>query len=211
MRRYTLTDRLIGSLEQGLTFLCTPSQATRPSPALRYPEAELSPKQIRQQIALMRINHAGEIAAQGLYQGQALTAQWAHTRAHMEQAAKEEIDHLAWCQERLQELGGRSSYGDPLWYFGALFIGAVAGIAGDRWSLGFIAETENQVSAHLANHLMRSAKEDEKTQRILMQMKTDEEQHATQAIEAGAASLPKPIQWLMKLTAKFMVCTAYYL
>lgn len=211
MRHYSLQDRMLSSLEQGISILCNKPLAQRDNPALPYAEAKLSPKQIRHQIGLMRVNHAGEMAAQGLYQGQALTAKQAHTELHMKQAAQEEIDHLAWCQDRLYELEGRTSYLDPLWYFGSLIIGAAAGIAGDRWSLGFIAETEHQVAAHLANHLAQCASEDRKTQSILTQMKVDEEKHATQAIANGAAVLPKPIQWLMKFTSKIMVTTAYYL
>jgi len=211
MRHYSLQDRLFSSLQQALSILSNKPIAQRENPGLRYGEAKLSPQQIRHQIGLMRVNHAGEMAAQGLYQGQALTAKQAHTELHMKQAAQEEIDHLAWCQERLSELEGRTSYLDPLWYFGALLIGAVAGMAGDQWSLGFIAETENQVSSHLANHLAQCATEDRKTQSILMHMKNDEEQHARQAIAHGAAKLPNFIQLLMKCTSKIMVTTAYYL
>lgn len=211
MRHYSLQDRILLHLEQSISMFCRKPVAKRDNPALPYAEAKLSPKQIRHQIGLMRVNHAGEMAAQGLYQGQALTAKQAHTELHMKQAAQEEIDHLAWCQDRLTELGGRTSYLDPLWYVGALLIGATAGMAGDHWSLGFIAETENQVSTHLANHLARCATEDRKTQSILTQMKNDEEQHAAQALAHGGIQLPKPIQWLMKCTSKIMVTTAYYL
>ena len=150
------------------------------------------------------------MAAQGLYQGQALTARLENVRQQMAQAAQEEIDHLAWCRERLEALGSRGSYLDPLWYVGAVLIGALAGMAGDRWSLGFIAETEHQVSTHLQNHLDKLPPHDKKSECILAQMKRDEEQHAADALAAGGAPLPTPIKALMHLASKIIFTTPYY-
>ncbi len=212
MRALNQADRVIQHIDQTLSFLCNrqSNQLQRPNPAISYPEAKLLPQQIKNTIGLMRVNHSGEIAAQGLYQGQALTAKLVGTREHMEKAALEEIDHLTWCYQRLTELGGRSSYLDPIWYLGALLMGAGAGLIGDHWSLGFIAETERQVSAHLENHLSQLAQSDQKTQSILLQMKEDEERHAQHALESGGNKLPQPIKFLMRLASKLMVTTAYY-
>ena len=183
----------------------------------------------RHAAGLMRINHAGEVAAQGLYHGQALTARRPGIRAAMEQAAREEGDHLAWCRDRLDELGDRPSLLAPLWYAGSVAIGALAGAAGDRWSLGFMAETERQVEGHLQDHLSRLPgllaagwvegrrrgplpplpAEGDRSRAILQQMKVDEAEHARSALDAGAAELPLPVRLLMKLTAKVMTTTAY--
>ena len=159
----------------------------------------------------MRINHAGEICAQALYQGQALTAQLPNVRDKMEQAAAEENDHLAWTAGRLRELGAHTSYLNPLWYAGSFAIGAAAGLAGDKWSLGFVAETERQVIRHLEGHLARLAPQDAKSRAILEQMKDDEAHHATVAIEHGAAEFPEPVKQLMQLTSKFLTTAAYWL
>lgn len=158
----------------------------------------------------MRVNHAGEVAAQGLYQGQALTAKLNNIREKMQHAADEEIDHLVWCQQRLQELDSHTSYLHPLWYLGSFTIGAVAGLAGDKWSLGFVAETENQVSEHLASHQRKLPNDDLKSKAIITQMREDEIQHAKMAVSAGAADLPRGIKWLMTITAKVMTATAYW-
>ena len=211
MRQTSSIDQFIQHVDRAFGFLSQQkSSAMRENPAHALAEPELSPAEIKHTIGLMRVNHAGEVAAQGLYQGQALTAHDAETAEHMQQAAQEEIDHLAWCQERLTELGGRSSYLDPLWYLGALCIGATAGLIGDKWSLGFIAETENQVSEHLQNHLGLLPPQDKKSEHILVAMKTDEERHATHAIETGGAPLPALVKFFMRLSAKVMVKTAYY-
>ena len=211
MRQTSSIDQFIQHVDRAFGFLSQQkSSAMRENPAHALAEPELSPAEIKHTIGLMRVNHAGEVAAQGLYQGQALTAHDAETAEHMQQAAQEEIDHLAWCQERLTELGGRSSYLDPLWYLGALCIGATAGLIGDKWSLGFIAETENQVSEHLQNHLGLLPTQDKKSEHILVAMKTDEERHATHAIETGGAPLPALVKFFMRLSAKVMVKTAYY-
>jgi ubiquinone biosynthesis monooxygenase Coq7 len=159
----------------------------------------------------MRVNHAGEISAQALYQGQALTARLPTVRGKMEQAAVEENDHLAWTAERIRELGTHTSVLAPFWYAGSFAIGALAGIAGDKWSLGFVAETEHQVIRHLDAHLARLPEQDAKSRAILELMRTDEARHATTALAAGGATLPEPVRRLMALSSKVMTTTAYWL
>jgi len=159
----------------------------------------------------MRINHTGEVCAQALYQGQALTARDPQTRAAMERSAAEENDHLDWCEHRVEELGGRLSLLNPLWYAGSFAIGAVAGAIGDKWSLGFVAETEKQVENHLQEHLDQVAPEDQRTRAILEQMKTDEIEHGEKAVAYGGASLPAPIRLAMKASSKLMTRSVYYL
>ena len=177
---------------------CIPA---RPNPAGKLPQATLEPGSRQHVAGLMRVNHAGEICAQALYAGQAATARDTRVREAMQQAADEEIDHLAWCETRLDELGSKPSVLNPLWYAGSFAIGAMAGLAGDRWSLGFVRETENQVEAHLQEHLERLPADDARSQPILDQMKNDEAEHARMAEEAGAAELPKPIRSAMAVTA----------
>ena len=174
------------------------------------PESVRSDTDRRHVAGLMRVNHAGEVAAQGLYQGQAATARLDGVRAAMEQAAQEEADHLAWCESRLADLGSRPSLLNPLWYAGSYSIGAAAGLAGDRWSLGFVAETERQVVRHLEEHLERLPTDDERSRAILEQMKTDEEQHGAQAIESGGDALPAPIRGAMTLVSRLMTRGAYW-
>jgi ubiquinone biosynthesis monooxygenase Coq7 len=157
----------------------------------------------------MRVNHAGEIAAQGLYQGQALTAKLERVREQMERSALEEEDHLAWCENRLTELGSGPSALAPLWFGGAYAMGALAGAAGDRWSLGFVVETERQVVEHLESHLEHLPEADKKSRAVVAQMRADEQEHAQVAKRAGAADLPAPIKALMRLTAKVMTTTVY--
>ena len=159
----------------------------------------------------MRINHTGEVCAQALYQGQALTARLPQVRNRMERAAAEENDHLDWCEGRLQELDSRTSLLNPIWYAGSFAIGAAAGLAGDKWSLGFVAETEQQVGAHLDDHLNRLPERDSKSRAILEQMKEDEARHADQALKAGGAVLPGPIRFAMRLSSKIMTGTVYWL
>jgi ubiquinone biosynthesis monooxygenase Coq7 len=158
----------------------------------------------------MRVNHAGEISAQALYQAQALTARSAATRTSMKQAAEEENDHLAWCAQRLEELGGHISHLSSIWYLGSFAIGTLAGLAGDKWSLGFLAETEEQVVRHLEAHLENLPSEDHKSRKIVSQMRADESEHATMAVEIGAVALPKPIKKMMALFSKVMTKTAYW-
>jgi ubiquinone biosynthesis monooxygenase Coq7 len=161
--------------------------------------------------ALMRVNHTGEICAQALYQGQALTARNATARAALEQAAAEETDHLAWTAQRIEELGGRASLLNPLWYAGSFALGAAAGFLGDKWNLGFLAETERQVEGHLEGHLDRLPAQDEKSRAIVNEMKVDEARHARTALEHGAAELPEPAKLAMKLGSRVMTRTAYWI
>lgn len=159
--------------------------------------------------ALMRINHVGEICAQALYQGQAITARTDHAREALERAADEETEHLAWTLQRIEELGGRPSLLNPLWYGGALSIGVLAGLAGDRWSLGFVAETERQVEAHLEGHLRQAPANDLRSREILAQMSEDERGHADMARDMGGAELPLPVKGVMRLAARVMTTLAY--
>jgi ubiquinone biosynthesis monooxygenase Coq7 len=159
----------------------------------------------------MRVNHTGEICAQALYQGQALTARNLQAKAALEQAAQEETEHLAWTERRIAELGGRKSLLNPAWYAGSFAIGALAGLLGDRWNLGFLAETERQVVAHLEGHLQRLPAEDSKSRAIVEKMKQDEARHATTAIEHGASALPQPARDAMRLSSKVMTETAFWI
>jgi ubiquinone biosynthesis monooxygenase Coq7 len=214
MRHYSLLDRLITPLDQTLRTLFASHVAARPYPAENLPEApEIAdlPETRRHAAALMRINHSGEVAAQALYQGQAFVSQADATRASLMEAAREETDHLAWCAERIRELGGRTSALNPLWYAGSFTIGALAGLAGDRTSLGFVAETERQVVEHLEGHLQRLPTSDVRTRAVIQQMSADEERHGRNAMLAGGAELPRPVRALMKLTAKVMTRTAYWI
>ena len=211
-RNISALDRLIGEFDQALhTVLGPPPASDRPNPAVGRNEAELSAAEHELAGRLMRVNHAGEIAAQALYQGQALTAKLPVVRAKMQQAADEENDHLAWTARRVRELGTHTSLLGPFWYAGSFAIGAAAGLVGDKWSLGFVAETEHQVVAHLERHLARLPAADAKSRAILETMRDDEARHATVAIEAGAATLPAPIKTAMTLASKVMTGTAYWI
>lgn len=211
-RRYSPFDRFIDGLDQALRTALGPApEPSRPNPAAAHAEADLPAAERELAGRLMRVNHAGEISAQALYQGQALTARLPTVRDKMEQAAVEENDHMAWTEERIRELGTHTSVLGPLWYAGSFAIGALAGIAGDKWSLGFVAETEHQVIRHLDAHLARLPEQDMKSRAILEQMRTDEAQHATAALAAGGATLPEPVRQLMALTSKAMTSTAYWL
>ena len=211
-RHFSSMDRLIAGLDQALhTVFGPPPAAGRANPAHAQPEADLDATERELAGRLMRVNHAGEIAAQALYQGQALTARLPRVRDKMEQAAREENDHLAWTAERIAELGSHTSRLNPVWYAHSFAIGAVAGVAGDRWSLGFVAETEHQVVQHLDEHLARLPRKDHKSRAILEQMRVDEAQHATAAMEAGATKLPPAVQKLMGLTSKIMTRTAFWI
>jgi len=191
------------------TLFGKPSTTERENPENNISESALSESEKELAGRLMRINHSGEVAAQGLYQGQALTAKLPEVRQKMERAAEEENDHLAWCEQRINELGTHTSYLNPLWYLGSVAIGASAGLAGDKWSLGFVAETEHQVVEHLTSHLDKISENDHKSRAILEQMKEDESQHATVALNAGGAALPKPVKSFMTLTSKIMTKAAY--
>ncbi|AXQ28258.1 2-polyprenyl-3-methyl-6-methoxy-1,4-benzoquinone monooxygenase [Solimonas sp. K1W22B-7] len=207
-RDYTPADRLLSRLGQGLALLA-PKTAQRSNPADRLPEAELQDEQRRHTAGLMRVNHAGEIAAQALYHGQAFVARDGKVRDHLLAAAHEEQDHLQWCEERLRELGSSPSRLQPLWYAGSFAIGAAAGLAGDRWSLGFVEETEKQVSEHLDEHLRELPEADQRSRAILKTMRDDEARHASEAQEAGARPLPYPVRELMRKVAGFMKKGAY--
>ena len=211
-REISFIDRALISIDHGMrTVFGAPTTSERPDPAAHLPEAELTDAERRTAARLMRVNHAGEVAAQALYQGQSLTARLPEVRDKMERAALEENDHLAWCERRGKELGGHTSLLNPLWYAGSLAIGALAGRIGDKWSLGFIVETEHQVVRHLDDHLGRLPPSDVRSRAILSQMKNDEAHHATTALEAGAAPLPETVKRLMTLTSRVMTSTAYWI
>ncbi|MDP1683384.1 MAG: 2-polyprenyl-3-methyl-6-methoxy-1,4-benzoquinone monooxygenase [Burkholderiales bacterium] len=205
-----MLDRLIVEFDKGLRTLFAPAGTVRPLPGKQVDEAILSEPEKRLAAALMRVNHSGEICAQALYQGQALTARNPAAKAALEQAAQEETEHLSWCETRIRELGSHTSYLNPLLYTGSLAIGAFAGVLGDKWNLGFLAETEHQVEAHLARHLERLPVQDAKSRAIVEQMKQDEARHATTALEHGGAELPLPVKLGMKLSSKLMTKTAYW-
>lgn len=204
-------DDLIVQFDLGLRTLLAPARTSRPLPGQRLDEAEMSAEQKRSSAALMRVNHCGEICAQALYQGQALTARAPEIQRSLEVAAQEETEHLNWCESRIHDLGGRKSLLNPAWYAGSLALGALAGAAGDRWSLGFLAETERQVVRHLEGHLQRLPAEDVKSRAVVEQMKEDEARHAATAIGEGGAELPAPVRLAMKFSAKLMTRTAYWI
>ena len=207
---HSLLDRLLIGFDEALR-TCVPgsSHAERESPGRAQPESELDESQARHVAGLMRINHTGEVCAQALYRGQAATARLGEVRASMEEAAAEEIDHLVWCEQRLDALGSRPSLFNPLWYGMSFGLGAVAGIAGDRWSLGFVAETEKQVCEHLEDHLRKLPEDDHKSRAVLEQMLIDEEKHGTAAKQAGGADLPEPVRTAMTTMAGLMKQVTY--
>jgi 3-demethoxyubiquinol 3-hydroxylase len=203
-------DNLIIAFDNGLRTLLAPAHSARPHPDAGVAGNELSADEKQLAAALMRVNHSGEICAQALYQGQALTARNPEARAALEQAAAEETDHLAWTAQRIGELGGHVSLLNPLWYAGSFALGAATGLLGDKWNLGFLAETERQVEGHLAGHLDRLPPQDEKSRLVLEQMKEDEARHARTAIEHGAAELPEPVKLAMKLGSRVMTRTSFW-
>jgi ubiquinone biosynthesis monooxygenase Coq7 len=204
-------DSLIVDFDQGMkTLFGVQSASDRVNPGNEVSEQPLTRDEIKHSAALMRINHVGEVCAQALYQGQAITARTPRVKNKMQQAAAEEVDHLVWCQQRLEQLNSHTSYFNPFWYTGSLALGLIAGIAGDQWSLGFVAETERQVVQHLDDHLHSLPKEDAKSRAIVTQMREDESYHATVALEAGAVELPEPIKVVMRLSSKFMTSIAYW-
>ena len=210
-RHFSPMDRLLSRVDSALRTL-TPGSARaerQPPNADPQPEAPLNPSERRHVTGLMRINHTGEVCAQALYQGQASTATLPHVRHAMEAAAREEEDHLAWCYDRIRELGGVPSRLNPLFYAVSYALGAGAGLAGDRWSLGFVSETEHQVVRHLENHLTRLPAGDRRSRAILEQMREDELRHAVTAEGAGGAPLPPPIKGAMALMSKVMTFTTY--
>lgn len=207
-----LFDQLITELQHGLnTCHVRPPQHERPYPGRSVTDSELSEQEQAQVAGLMRVNNAGEVAAQGLYRGQALTARNAAVSASMAEAAEEENEHLNWCQQRLSELNASRSKLDGLWYWGSFAIGSLAGAVGDRWSLGFVEETEKQVCKHLESHLQKLPEKDQRSRAILEAMQTDEKRHAENAHKAGAAELPMPVKKTMTLVSKLMTFSAYRL
>jgi ubiquinone biosynthesis monooxygenase Coq7 len=199
-------DRLIAEFDRALRAIAGVANASRSSPGASLPES-IDESERAHAAALMRVNHVGEICAQALYQGQALTARNEETRLALEQAAREEQDHLAWCAERIRELGGRPSLLNPLWYAGSFAIGAVAGAVGDRWSLGFLAETERQVEEHLGGHLDQL--KDQRTRAVVSAMQDDEARHRASALDLGGEELPEPVKRAMRLASKVMTTVAY--
>ena len=209
-RNINPVDKLLIQADAALrTIFGNPPLSGRPNPAENLAEAELNQLEKKHTAGLMRVNHSGEVSAQGLYQGQALTARLPRVREKMEQAAIEENDHLAWCEQRLKDLGAKKSLLNPVWYTGSFLIGATAGMLGDKWSLGFVAETEHQVVRHLDEHLESLPEDDERSRAILEQMKIDEAKHATTALHHGGAALPEPVKGLMGLMSKVMTRSAY--
>lgn len=209
-RRQNLVDSVILQVDQALrTVFGEPPGSGRTNPSEAAADGDLSTLERAESLGLMRVNHSGEVCAQALYQGQALTARRAETRDQMRQAAIEENDHLTWCSRRVHELGGHTSLLNPLWYAGSLAIGAFSGLLGDKWSLGFLAETEQQVVNHLDGHLQRLSDQDRKSRAIVEQMKIDEGEHRDTAIRAGGVKLPVPVKKLMTLASRVMTTTAY--
>jgi ubiquinone biosynthesis monooxygenase Coq7 len=204
-------DRILGALDQALRTLFAPPRGTRACPVVPAETTHLGVEEKRHAAALMRVNHVGEICAQALYTAQAMATRNDALRAQLEQAAREETDHLAWTRARLDELGSRPSLLNPLWYAGAFGLGLVAGRLGDPVSLGFLVETERQVEAHLQSHLERLPAADHASRAIVAQMKADEAAHADQAQLAGAVELPQPVRAAMRAAAKVMTTTAHYI
>ena len=198
-------DRLLRELTQ----VATEHESTRPSPAHKVPEAPLKAHERKHAAGLMRVNHSGEVCAQALYRGQALTVKLPEVRQEMEEAAAEEVDHLVWCRERLDELDSHTSYLNPVWYGLSFTIGATAGLISDRVSLGFVAATENQVCKHLESHLKKLPVGDQKSRAVVEQMLEDEARHADMALAAGGIRFPAPVKRLMTLVSKVMTETSY--
>ena len=204
-------EKIIIGFDGALRTLLAPAQTVRKIPGKDFPETSLTKIEKNKSSALMRINHTGEVCAQALYQGQALTTKNAKVQQSLNQAAREEVEHLAWTEQRITELGGRKSLLNPIWYSGSFFIGAAAGMFGDKWNLGFLAETEHQVESHLAKHLHSLPEQDKKSRAIVGQMQIDEAEHAACAISHGGVALPKPVKLAMKLGSKIMTKTTYWL
>jgi len=202
-------DRLIIGFDRALRTLCGPAVSLRPVPGENLPNIELSAAEKRHAAALMRVNHSGEVCAQALYQGQALTARDDAARKTLERAAAEETEHLAWTAQRIDELGGRLSVLNPFLYAGSFAIGALSGLLGDKWNMGFLAETERQVEGHLDGHLEQLPAQDEKSRAIVAQMKEDEARHANMALAHGAAELTAPVKLAMRISSRLMTVSTY--
>ncbi len=203
-------DRLIIEFDKGLRTLLAPAHSARDYPDAGVPEAALSDSEKKHAAALMRINHSGEICAQALYQGQALTARDPAIQEKLQQAAQEETEHLAWTASRVHELGSHLSVLNPIWYAGSLALGAAAGLLGDRWNLGFLSETERQVGGHLQSHLASLPPQDAKSRAVVQQMYVDETRHSEMAKQLGGAELPAPVRLLMRTSSKVMTKTVYW-
>lgn len=204
-------DTLIAEFDRALRTVFAPARSGRPVPGAELPDTLLDSTQRRHAAGLMRVNHCGEICAQALYQGQALTSRDPGVREALRGAANDETEHLAWTEQRIAELGGHKSLLNPLLYLGSLSLGLAAGALGDKWNLGFLAETERQVEAHLDGHLKKLPDDDGRSRAIVDQMRLDEIQHAETAVQYGAAELPKPVKWAMKLAASLMTASTYRL
>jgi ubiquinone biosynthesis monooxygenase Coq7 len=202
-------DRFILEIDRALRAVAGVAHAARPSPSAKVAEADMPPAAREHAAALMRVNHVGEVCAQALYQGQALTARTLDARDALQRAAREEEDHLAWSADRIRELHGRMSLLNPLWYAGAFVLGAAAGALGDRWNLAFLAETERQVEAHLSGHLEALPAEDLRTRAVVEAMRVDEAKHRATAIGLGAAEMPAPLKLAMRLASRVMTSVAY--
>jgi ubiquinone biosynthesis monooxygenase Coq7 len=210
MRHYSPIDQLLIHADTALRTLAGKPLAThRPYPADGIEECTMNASESKHVAGLMRVNHSGEVSAQALYQGQSITARNNEVRDKLKQAAQEENDHLVWTENRLQELGEHTSRLNPLWYAGSFAIGAFAGALGDKWNLGFLAETEHQVVRHLDEHLNKIPQTDKRSRAIIEQMKIDEARHATTALDHGGAALPLPVKKLMQAMSKVMTRTAY--
>ena len=203
-------DSVIVEFDKGLRALFSQAHSVRPHPDADMADADLGESEKKAVVALMRVNHCGEICAQALYQGQAWTASDPQVQIKLLEAAQEETEHLAWTAHRVHELGGHLSLLNPLWYTSSLAIGALAGLLGDKWNLGFLAETERQVGGHLQSHLDKLPEQDVKSRAIVQQMYLDETQHARMAVDLGASELPQPVKLAMTLSSKVMTRTAYW-
>ena len=211
-RNYSVLDGFINMIDEHVgAFINQPQQTLRAYPADKVEHSVLSENERRQSEGFMRVNHAGEVSAQALYKAQAITARDSQLREAMERSAEEEVDHLVWCEERLHELGGHTSYLGPFWFLGSFTIGSLAGLIGDKWNLGFVVETENQVVTHLDEHLQKIAESDLRSRAILQQMREDEAHHASVALHSGAAELPASVKRMMQLCSKVMTKTAYWI
>ncbi|TJZ73332.1 2-polyprenyl-3-methyl-6-methoxy-1,4-benzoquinone monooxygenase [Chitiniphilus eburneus] len=209
MLKLPALDTVIAEFDTVLRTLAAPAVSARPHPDAHVEETDMDAIQKRHAAGLMRVNHCGEVCAQALYQGQSLTARDPAAREALRAAAHEEVEHLAWTERRIEALGGRKSLLNPLWYAGSLAIGVTAGLIGDKWNLGFLAETERQVGAHLAGHLRQLPPQDAKSRAVVEQMHIDETHHAELADQLGAAPLPAPVKALMRATSSVMTTLAY--
>lgn len=210
-KKYSLLDQFIIAADNAVRTVCAPAIAARPTPATDQAEQPLRKEEQKKSSSLMRINHTGEVCAQALYYGQAMATSSNQLKKTLLEAAEEENDHLAWCEQRLTELNSHTSYLNPLWYIGSFSLGLVCGAISDRWSLGFVVETERQVERHLKKHLAELPKDDQKSKAVLEKMCEEEAHHATVALGAGAIELPSVVKNIMAMMSKVMTKTTYYI